>query len=78
MLDIIKNEDGERALNRVMAFGAAVILSAGFIKEASSHHLEWLDYVGYACGMAVSYAPTAAAKMIAVMKTGKAPEEPKP
>jgi len=72
---ITKNQRGQHALNKVLSLVAAVILSAGFLKEASTNVLEWLDYIGYSCGMALSYAPAAVAKVIAAMRGNPAPAE---
>jgi hypothetical protein len=67
MIRLMKNEQGKTALNRVGAVGAMIILSVAFIKEAGTNSLEWLDYVGYATGMTISYAPVAAVKLIDAM-----------
>jgi hypothetical protein len=68
MSNLLKNNQGKTALSRVGAVGSMIILSIAFIKEAGINSLEWLDYIGYSVGMAVSYAPVAAVKLINAMK----------
>jgi len=67
-LQITRNDKGQHALNKVLSLAAALVLSMAFIKEAGTNTLEWLDYIGYSCGMALSYAPAAVAKVIAAMR----------
>ncbi len=73
---LIKNEHGKTALNRLGALITMIILSIAFIKEAWGRSLGSWDYIGYAVGMAVSYAPIAAKDLIASLRgNGAGPSE---
>jgi len=65
---LIQNEYGKTAVNRIGALLTMVILSIAFIKEAWGRSLGSWDYIGYAVGMAVSYAPIAAKDLISSLR----------
>ena len=69
---------GEHALNRVITVYGAIVLTVGFIKEAWSRNLTWLDYVGYSVGLVVLYAPVAAVKLIRAMRGNIAEPDEQP
>ncbi len=67
-MKLIKNEHGQNAINRIIPVYGGLMLSVGFVKEAWSRSLTWLDYVGFALGLVVLYAPNAAVKLINAMR----------
>ena len=55
---LIRNEDGDFSLKRIIPIGVAIILSIAFIKQAwNPQMLTETAYVYYALGVAISYQP---------------------
>jgi hypothetical protein len=54
--------------NRLISYVAAAGMTIAFIKESATNALEWKDYIGYGIGMAISYSPVLAVKIMAVWK----------
>jgi len=67
-LKITQTCKGEHALNRIIAVYGSLVLTVGFIKEAWTRSLTWLDYIGFSVGLVVLYAPVAAVKLIRAMR----------
>lgn len=65
---LVTDGQGRHKLGKWITVLGAITLSGGFIKEATTNHLEWLDYIGYAVGMTVMYAPSKATDLIYALK----------
>ncbi len=78
-LKITRDENGKHRWDKLVSYWSCVILSIAFIKEAGTNTLEWLDYIGYACGMAISFSPYLGVKFIQAWRgQGEPPEAPAP
>lgn len=72
------HEGGKLSLQRIISLMAAVTLSVAFAKNAWMFELSFMQYIGYALGMAFSASPALAGKFIALkFGTGAAQEEEK-
>jgi hypothetical protein len=67
-VEITKGVDGRHAWNRILSIIGFFTLSSGFIKEASTKHLEWMDYIGYSIGMSIVYSPVLSIKILALLR----------
>jgi hypothetical protein len=65
---LVTDDMGRHRLGKWITVLGAITLSGGFIKEATTNHLEWLDYIGYAVGMTIMYAPAKATDLIYALK----------
>jgi hypothetical protein len=66
-MKITRNERGSHALNRVISFIGAMAMTIAFIKEAWTNSLVWLDYIGFALGMTITYSPVLGAKLLRIL-----------
>lgn len=72
------HEGGKLSLQRCISLLSAVTLSVAFAKNAWMYELDFMQYVGYALGMAFSASPALAGKFLALkFGPGAAPEEEK-
>ncbi len=70
-------QTGEHAMNRILVLVTAGVLSTGFLKESWMRPLGLWDWLGYSCGMALSYAPSAVVKVIQAWR-GQGTDTPPP
>ena len=61
------SSDGKQSLRRLLSVVTAVALTVAFLKESGTNIMTWLDYIGYATGMAICYSPVLAGKAIDMM-----------
>jgi hypothetical protein len=74
LLMLKEDENGGSKLHRFVAVVGVWALTYAFVKESTRNTMEWLDYVGYATGMTIMYAPVLAIKLIRAIKGGAADE----
>ena len=57
-------QTGKMSLGRTITYLGCIALSFGFYKEAIVNGLVWQDYIAYATGMTIMYAPSKAIELI--------------